>query len=693
CAALLVATAGVVAPRAARAANPPACPLSLSSKGEVSPPGGNTFEVCGGRVRSFDGTPLQLDVSLPEVPYYPPGSSTPATPPLMLFMSGWSNDYCQFESTTLEGSAVSGCGDFIGNPGWHWNNAWFASQGWVTITYTPRGWYDSCGNDLANSYENATDSTCSDTTGEESWVHLYDRRWEIRDAQYLAGLLVDAGLVNPQQIVASGDSGGGGPSWDMALTQDQVVRLDSTPASVDTQPWTSPVNHTPMHLAAALPMFTWTDLIDSLMPNGTASDGFNGAPADGDHQSPVGFEKESYVTGLFAKGVSNVPSYPYQTAQYSKPCPALGCDATADLTTWFADINAGEPSFAVNPDTPTILAQVGGQLRSPLAIPVPPPGKQIPIFSIQGLTDPLFPADQTLMMLNRLKSAYANYPVWAFFGDLGHSYADNPLDVWQQAHAEANTWLSQVLQGLTPSASPVTVDTTRCVTGQTLSSFSAASLGSVATQQLTFSDTTSSQMSTSAVAASYEGTQTDPIANIGCRSITASQLSSNASSIPAQAVYSFPITSDVTLVGGPTVRVDAAVSGGPSGEVDARLWDVDAAGNQTLISRGAYRIDDGMSTTTSLSLDFELWPNAWQLQTGHSVKLELTQDDGPVFRPDNEQSSITFTDLTLILPVVQGVGSPPPSGVPEVPLTPLLPVVAFAAVGGVALLARRRIRT
>ena len=47
-----------------------------------------------------------------------------------------------------------------------------------------------------------------------------------------------------------------------------------------------------------------TDLIDSLVPNGRASDGV--IRPDGDRLTPVGIEKASYVSYLFFSG--NVPN-------------------------------------------------------------------------------------------------------------------------------------------------------------------------------------------------------------------------------------------------------------------------------------------------------------------------------------------------------------------------------------------------
>ncbi len=175
-----------------------------------------------------------------------------------------------------------------------------------------------------------------------------------------------------------------------------------------------------------------------------------------------------------------------------------------------------------------------------------------------------------------------------------------------------------------------------------------------------------------------EGTNTDPIANSGCRSMASSQ------SDPNEASYTFPVPTG-TLVGAPIVNVDAAVTG-TSAEVAARLWEINpTSGTQTLITRSVYRIEDG-SPTGNDHLSFELWPQAWQFQPGDQVKLELTQDDSPVWRPDNLASSLTFTNLDLRLPLVAN----PAAAVAEAPLAPALPVLAVLAVGAVTLRRRRR---
>jgi len=120
--------------------------------------------------------------------------------------------------------------------------------------------------------------------------------------------------------------------------------------------------------------------------------------------------------------------------------------------------------------------------------------------------------------------------------------------VWQQAHNEGNAWLGAVLSKNPTTQPGVTVDTTRCVGGQTLQSFSDSSLGAIETSQATFSAPGSQSVvhaiPTSPPLGTYEGLETDPIVTGGCRSINAS-LSNIA---PLQASYSFPITSPLTMV-------------------------------------------------------------------------------------------------------------------------------------------------
>jgi hypothetical protein len=52
--------------------------------------------------------------------------------------------------------------------------------------------------------------------------------------------------------------------------------------------------------------------------------------------------------------------------------------------------------------------------------------------------------------------------------------------------------------------------------------------------------------------------------------------------------------------------------------------------------------------------EYRLWPTAWTLATGHQLKLELTPDDSPTWRPDNLPATMTLTNVSLTSPVRTG---------------------------------------
>ena len=91
---------------------------------------------------------------------------------------------------------------------WHYNNAWFASRGYVV-------------HQLHGARVPQRQSSGSGSTGE---TQLDSRRYEINDFQHLAGLVADDPFfnVNPQKVVATGGSYGGGFSW-LALTDPKLA--------------------------------------------------------------------------------------------------------------------------------------------------------------------------------------------------------------------------------------------------------------------------------------------------------------------------------------------------------------------------------------------------------------------------------------------------------------------------------------
>jgi hypothetical protein len=97
--------------------------------------------------------------------------------------------------------------------------------------------------------------------------------------------------------------------------------------------------------------------------------------------------------------------------------------------------------------------------------------------------------------------------------------------------------------------------------------------------------------------------------------------------------------------------------------VAARLYDVDGA-SERLIARGVQRpLGVGAGPTQQV---FQLHPQAWTVQPGHVVKLELLAQDSPYLRTASAaapQQPVAVTDLQLRLPVVDAPGTDLGNGV------------------------------
>ncbi|MDX6643021.1 MAG: type transport system ATP-binding protein, partial [Solirubrobacteraceae bacterium] len=184
------------------------------------------------RVPGSDGKVL-LDVNVA----LPPGN--PTNLPLVIQMHGW-------------GGAKSGIDAMKA----------LAARGYAVLNYTSRGFGNSCGSPASRTSSAAAVTGCA-----QGWIKLMDTRYEIRDAQDLAGKLADAGLVDGQRVGAVGGSYGGGFSMALAALKDRIMNATTGQLA----PWTSPAGK-PMRIAAAAPFIPWTDLVYSLMPNGRTLD-------------------------------------------------------------------------------------------------------------------------------------------------------------------------------------------------------------------------------------------------------------------------------------------------------------------------------------------------------------------------------------------------------------------------------------
>jgi pimeloyl-ACP methyl ester carboxylesterase len=230
------------------------------------------------RPTSFDGTPIDVDVTLPaegDGPF-----------PTILLMHGLGGDKTSFEST-------AGKEDYT--------NWFFARQGYAVVTPTARGFGNSCGKPESR------------TAGcEAGWTRLGDMRYEVRDVQTLVGQLVDQGVVKPNAIGSTGVSYGGGFSTMLAFLKDRVRLPDGGYA-----PWTSP-NGTPISLTAAWPRWLWSNGESIFTRNGRG-------PWS---RTPTGVEVQNYASGIFAVGLSGFVA-------------PTGGDLSTDLNLWKKQLDAG----------------------------------------------------------------------------------------------------------------------------------------------------------------------------------------------------------------------------------------------------------------------------------------------------------------------------------------------------------------
>ncbi len=562
--------------------------------------------VCSGKVPSWDGVPLDADLTLPA------GRVTPR--PLIVMLHGYANQKSEWEST---GAAND-------NPDKdRYNSYWFASRGYAVLTYTARGFHGSCGQGPLQ------DPRCA-----RGWMLLADRRFEVRDTQYLAGLLADVGVADPQKVAVTGGSYGAGQSMLLAVQGDRVAAVPdpSNPATYDQAtliPWTSPLRHLPMHLAAAVPKYPWSDLVDSLIPNGRASDGV--LLSDGDRLNPVGIAKQSYVSYFYASG--NVPNGYY--------CPQPCLDASANITAWFARINAGEP---YDPAVDPLLASALYQLKTWKSAYyqdalINRTRDLVPVFNIQGWTDELFPEVEGVSMVNKLRAH--GWPVKVAVADVGHPIAQNKAAVWSALNAQANAFLDHYLKGAPAAALDATAQVTTCTSGAG-AVYTNPNWTGLAPHRVTFASTTP-QLTTSG-AVDPSGVLTDPIA-------VAAQHGGKgacvvATSPPVTAGWDFTNPSAFTLLGQPRLHLDMTVTG-VDAEIDSRLWDVAENGTRTLVARGAYRY---AGAPGPLSIDTSLEGNGWEFAANHRLRLEVTQNDVPYLQADNLPAAVTYSRVSLTLP-------------------------------------------
>jgi dienelactone hydrolase len=651
-----------------------------------------------------DGTvALDVDVSLP-------ASAPPVGGYPVIFMM---HGCCAGNKTSWEGSSVD-----AGGEKWHYNNAWYASRGYVVVTYTARGFVHEGG---------AVDQG---STGE---TQLDSRSFEINDYQSLACQVLanstnwdaanggTAFSINPDRVVATGGSYGGGFAW-LALT-DPKWTCTTANSGVATP--------TPMSLAAVAPRYGWTDLAYTLVPNGTHTvdpeDPLYSPPdttgcdtgtvditgaACPSPQAPIGVPKKSIVGILYTSGTSgtgdgNHTTFPpsitnaFTCLQGSYPLdgPLASPTCASTLSTVLPEYMRERSAYYQN----SWFTSMAGDASF-----------RVPIYNAGTLTDPLFPSYENRRMVNRILAEFPTYPIKQYYGDYEHfvqnkakewgdicggdhhvcTFADapggdlnvNPTGLMRTGvTTRLNKFIDNYalpLDGYGAVPGNVTPDVTAAL--QTCPPNASAANpadepGPTIGPQPTFEDLTAStldidmqgapQSTTSLVQPNEHAVGSDPLFNFAFNGGRCRVETTIAEPGIASYTTSTPLTSQATMVGSTQVTIDFALTGPPDGlQLDARLYDVQPNGNAVLVDRGPRRLT--ATEAAGGQVAYELHGNGWRFPVGDRVRIEIAQDDDPFVKRTDVPSSTAISRVQLAIPTVEshqstaGTGDQQPSGTP-----------------------------
>jgi hypothetical protein len=558
------------------------------------------------RVRSWDGAPLQVDVTLP-------ASGNGPWPTIVMLPGYGGSDGVSWEAS----GASSG-----GNEGGGFSNVSFAQRGYAVVTMNFRGVGYSCGppypgTAASDAWRTLDARACRNVTFE-----FGDQRYDARDVQWVLGRLVDEGLAQPRALGVTGESLGSLVTLELALLYNRI-RLRSGAFA----PWRSP-HGIPLHIAGAYPFWAVADLMDGIAPNGRFLS-FQPGTAANDHD-PLGPIKLSAPVGIAAEApiaVSSVPS-------------ANGFDL-------FADGVYGELAAPSGPGASWLIHQIHDYHQS---IGMPIGSGVAPILVQDGWDDLLVNgASQALRLVDYLEEVAPHAEVAVQLADVGHAVSHNKPPDLAALDAQATAFFGHYLQGRAggPAPGTVTAYTASCPTG-------AGSGGPYVAHGMAALDPGAVRFSSSRPQTVLSGgdpligPQLDPIAGTAAQQVPLTDPQCQADPAinwPGTAVYTHPVRASFTMLGLPTMRMHVATIGN-NGQLDARLWDVAPSGQETFVSRGTY----GLTANQTGTITWQMWGGGHTFRTGDRIRVELLAQDVPIERPSPAPFAVTVSDFTIELP-------------------------------------------
>jgi predicted acyl esterase len=394
-----------------------------------------------------------------------------------------------------------------------------------------------------------------------------------------------------------------------------------------------------VRIRTVVPIAAWSDLLYGLIPNGRERESIN----------RPGGAKLSYINGLYVSGFrqensarpySNYPEY---------------------FIAWHAWINAQE-SNDLDPLYRNVVDGLAGyrSIWWQEAFWRDVASNRIPVFTVQGFTDDLFPMSEAKRMILALQTVDPTYPVAAYFGDIGHPRASNKTGEVDYVLGLIKTWFAYYLKGA-GTAPPNVVYA--ALTRPRDEPFNAANVITVPTLGALSTATVSRQFGTIPTVLVNPATDPlsgffwDPLVMTGAEELKPLPVPPASPLVPGSlATYEVKVKKlsgggDLTIAGQPTVTLHATTAAYRV-QLNVRLFDVDDAGTKRLVTRGTYTLQSAGEGVAIGDVDVTIptYGNLWRAEAGHTLRIELTNVDSPYLTPSRVPSATTVSSVRLDVP-------------------------------------------